>query len=154
MKKIIAASLVLALLTSPIAAHAFFYEAKCLVPTGKFKKCHLDFSKKDSFKITYNDFEYSSLNRVITGKSVQHIAMGEKAQRRWATFGVATWALGPLGALFILWKKKSAIFSLEYRQGKEGEAVMFGVKKKLGPQIMNELHNLSGKKVDGFIAGQ
>lgn len=154
MKRTIATSLVLALLSTPVAARAFYYEAKCLVPSGKFKKCHLDLSSEGALKITHQDFEYSSLNEVITGKSIQHIAMGEKAQRRWATFGVATWALGPLGALFLLWKKKSAIFSLEFRKGKEKTAIMFGVKKKMGSKIRNELENLSGKKVDGYIAGK
>ncbi len=149
MKTLIAVSLILTLLMGPVAAHAFYYEGKCIVPQGKLKKCYLDFSKQESLKISYKDLEYQNLNREIQGKKIQHIAMAEKAQRRWAVVGGGIYALGPLGALFLLWKKKSTIFSLEYGTGKNTESILIGVNKKLGFTVFNQLEELSGKKVDG-----
>ncbi|MBL8638696.1 MAG: hypothetical protein JNN09_09490, partial [Alphaproteobacteria bacterium] len=55
MKQLMAVLIVCTFLSAS-TAQAFYYEGKCLVPQGKFKKCFLDFSKQDSFKITHKDF--------------------------------------------------------------------------------------------------
>lgn len=153
MRKFIAFFLTLSITSFPLLSQAFYYEGKCWTPQGKFKKCFLDFGQSEALKITYKDFEYQGLNREITGKSVQHLAMGEKAKHRWEAIGPGIYALGPFGALFLLWKKKMALFSLEYQVGKKNESFLFSVGKKQGPAILSELQRLSGKTVD-FAMGK
>ena len=142
MKKLISAVLSISLLLGPLAAHASSYEGKCIIPQGKFKKCYLDFSKQGWLKIQYKDFEYHGLNLDIPGKDILGIETGEKAKHRWAVVGGAIYALGPLGALFLLWKKKEVMFSLEYRNGKSKESTLFSVTKKLGSVIGQELDSI------------
>jgi hypothetical protein len=123
-----------------------------MVPEGKLKKCNLDFSKRDSIRIQYKDFQYQGLNREIRGKEILHISVGEKAKLRWGVAGAAVYALGPLGALTLLWKKKMAMFGLEFKEGKDTESILFGVKKKMGFQVSQQLEKLSGQTPD-FEAG-
>ncbi|MCB1215058.1 MAG: hypothetical protein KDK66_06225 [Deltaproteobacteria bacterium] len=153
MKKLLCTLLFVSLVWAP-SAHAFFYKAKCLVPEGKFKTCTLDFSKRNTLKIRYKKLDYQGLNKEIPGAGIQHIAIGEQAKRRWATVGVGIYALGPIGALFLLWKKKMAIFSVEYGSSKSPEAVLFGVPKKQGATIGNMLESISKVKVDYSNYGQ
>lgn len=153
MKKLSLFLLVITLLWTA-EARAFFYKARCLVPEGKFKKCTLDFSQRNRLRIRYKKLDYQGLNRDISGKKIQHIAIGEQAKRRWAAVGGAIYALGPIGALFLLWKKKMAIFSVEYGSRRNPEAVMFGVPKKKGISIGNMLESMSAVKVDYSSYGQ
>ncbi|MBF0492890.1 MAG: hypothetical protein HQM15_08930 [Deltaproteobacteria bacterium] len=147
MKKIISALIIVSLFMCS-SAQAFFYEAKCLVPEGKFKKCNLDFSREGMLGISFNDFKYGSLNTSFKGSAIKHIAMGEKAERRWVASGISVVAFGPVGALLLLWKKKSALFSIEYKDGKSGKAVLFGVNKKLALNLSTQLKTLSGKELN------
>ncbi len=151
MKRLIAALIVGSFFFTH-SAFAFYYKAECLVPQGKFKKCFLDFSKKGSLKINFKNLEFQGLNREIRGKDIQNISLGEKAKRRWAAVGGAIYALGPLGALFLLWKKKMALFGVEYRDGKDSESIMFGVKKKEGFPVSDYLQSISGQTVDYGVA--
>ena len=144
MKKVIAIAVLLSLL-SETSAEAFYYDAKCMIPEGKLKTCNMDFSKSDSVRIQYKDFQYQGLNREIRGKDIRHISVGEKAKLRWGVAGAAVYALGPLGALTLFWKKKMAMFGLEYRDGNGTDSVLFAVKKKLGFQVSQQLERLSGQ---------
>ncbi len=151
MKKITVIAVLLTLL-SATSSQAFYYDAKCMIPEGKFKSCSLDFSKRESFRIQFKDFQYQGLNREILGKNITHITVDEKAKLRWGVAAGAVYALGPLGALTLFWKKKIEMFGLEYREGKEAQSVLFSVKKKLGFQVAQQLEQLSGQKPD-FEAG-
>lgn len=148
MKRLIAASLAASLFTGPVAAQAFYYEGKCVVPQGKFKKCYLDFSSQETLRVRYKDFEYQNLNREIQGREIQHVAMGEQAKHRWEVIGPGIYALGPFGALFLLWKKKTALFSVEYGKGKKANSLLFGVKKKQGGEVAAQFQRISEKGID------
>lgn len=151
MKKLTTIAVLISVL-SATSAQAFYYDAKCMVPEGKLKTCHLDFSKRDAVKIQYKDFQYQGLNREIQGKDIRHIAVGEKSKLRWGVGAAAVYAFGPLGALSLLWKKKMAMFGVEYKDGKGTESILFGVKKKLGFQVSQQLEDLSGQSPE-FDAG-
>ena len=147
MKKIITLA-VLASLVSATTAQAFYYDAKCMVPEGKLKTCHLDFSKHDAVRIQYKDFQYQGLNQEIQGKDITHISVGEKAKLRWGVAAGAVYLFGPLGAFSLFWKKKMAMFGLEYKDGKSTQSVLFGVKKKIGFQISQQLEQMSDQRPD------
>ncbi len=145
MKKIIALAVLVSVL-SAASAQAFYYDAKCMVPEGKLKTCHLDFSKHDAVRIQFKDFQYQGLNREIPGKDIMHISVGEKAKLRWGVAAGAVYLFGPLGAFSLFWKKKMAMFGLEYKDGKETQSILFGVKKKIGFQVSQQLEQMSDLK--------
>ena|SRR3990167_2899768 len=130
-------------------AHAFYYDAKCLNPEGKLKKCFIDFSKSDHLSVRYKDLEYQNLNREIAGKKITNIAGNSKSKFRvGATIGTTAY-FGPMGALMLLWKKKMITFGVEFKTTHhESETVIFSVKKKQGYAVASQLQSISDKTVN------
>ena len=152
MRKIITLFVMLTLMASS-SAFAFYYDAQCMVPEGKLKKCSLDFSKKGMMIVTYKGMEYQGLNREIRGKSISNISMSQKKNfRKGATIGTIA-ALGPIGGLMLLWKKKMSVYGIEYGNGAKGsDSIVVAVKNKDGYSVNNYLQQISGKEIDYGMA--